>query len=56
MAVQEQETEMVAAVHNPQSGAQQRNITHVQDVVEHNVRVAAFTAQHMTEFVRAATR
>ena len=44
------QSQIAAQEHNKES------ITNVQDVVEHNKRVAAFTAQHMTEFVHVATR
>ena len=45
--------EMVAAVHNPQLRAPQRKY---HTCPEHNIRIAAFTAQHMTESIHVATR
>ena len=53
IAVQEQDMEMVAAVHNPQLRAPQRKY---HTCPAHNIRIAAFTAQHMTESIHVATR
>ena len=56
MVVQEEETNMVATLHNPQPGAQQRKLAYVQGVEEHCIRVAASTAQHMTRSVPTVIR
>ena len=56
MIVDEEETDLVAALHNPQPGHNKGNLMHVQDVEEHCIRVAAFTAQHMTKSVLAVIR
>ena len=56
MAAQEQETEMVAAVRNPQSGAQQRKYHTYPGCGGAQHKVATFIAQHMIESVHTATR
>ena len=56
MIVQEQETEMAAALHNPQPQHNKVNLTHVHDVEEYSIRLAAFIAQRITKFVLAVIR